>query len=160
MAMERWRPISGPSSVVDRWEPFRNLGEIQGEVNRLFDTFAGRPTGRSGSSTWLPLVDMSETTDDLVVTVEVAGVHEKDIALSITGDMLSIKGERRWQASEDKNQKVLHSERPYGTFERFIQLPIAVQAERVKATYRDGLLEITLPKTENLRPHEIKIDLL
>ena len=91
MAMERWRPISGPSSVVDRWEPFRNLGEIQGEVNRLFDTFAGRPTGRSGSSTWLPLVDMHETTDDLVVTVEVAGVREKDIGLSITGDMLSIK---------------------------------------------------------------------
>ena len=156
MAMERWRPIG----AVDRWDPFRNLSDIQGEVNRLFDTFGSRPAGRSAGTTWLPLVDMHETTDALVLTVDLAGVQEKDIGLSITGDMLSIKGERRWLAVQDKGQQVLHSERPYGTFERLIQLPIAVQAERVKATYRDGLLEITLPKTENLRPHEIKIDLL
>ena len=102
---------------------------------------------------------MQEKDDELVLTVEVPGVHEKDIAVSITGDVLSIKGERRWE-SDDKQQKVLVTERTYGQFERLIQLPFAVQAERIKATYRDGLLEIRLPKAENLRPREIKIDVL
>ena len=158
MAMERWRPISGPISV-GRWDPFRNIGDIQGEMNRLFDTFAGRHPSRGDGATWLPAVEMQETGDELVLTVEVPGVEQKDIAVSITGDVLSIKGERRWE-SDGKQHKVLLTERAYGQFERLIQLPFAVQAERIKATYRDGLLEITLPKAENLRPREIRINML
>ena len=102
---------------------------------------------------------MHETKDDLVLTVEVPGVREKDIAVSITGDLLSIKGERRWE-DESKDQKFLHVERAYGQFERLVQLPMAVQADKVKATYRDGVLQITLPKAEELKPREIKIDIL
>ena len=157
MAMERWRPFG----TVERWEPFRNLVDIQGEVNRLFDSFAGRPmagapaTGRP----WLPSVDMCETKDDLVLRVELPGVREKDVAVSITGDLLTIKGERRWD-DESKDQKFLHVERVYGQFERLIQLPMAVQADKVKAAYRDGVLEIKLPKAEELKPREIKIEIL
>jgi HSP20 family protein len=156
MAMERWRPAS-----ADRWEPFTNLVGIQGEVNRLFDTFLGRPgvTGTQAMRAWLPAVDLQETKDDLVLKVEVPGVREKDVSVSITGDLLTIKGERRWE-DESKNQKFLHVERAYGQFERMIQLPLAVQADKVKATYRDGVLEITLPKAESLKPREIKIDIL
>lgn len=157
MAMERWRPFG----TVDRWEPFRNLVDIQGEVNRLVDAFSGRSLAgtASGARTWLPSVDMVETKDDLVLRVELPGVRDKDVSVSITGDLLTIRGERRWD-DESKDQKVLHVERAYGQFERLIQLPMAVQAEKVKASYRDGVLEITLPKAEELKPREIKINIL
>jgi HSP20 family protein len=157
MAMERWRPFGS----VDRWEPFRNLIDMQGEVNRLLDTFVGRPTtGQVGQGrTWMPAVDMHETKDALVMKVELPGVREKDVAVSITGDLLSIKGERRWE-DDNKEQKFLHVERVYGQFERLIRLPMAVQADKVKAAYHDGVLEITLPKAEELKPREIKIEVL
>jgi HSP20 family protein len=157
MAMERWRPMG----AVDRWDPFRNLIDIQGEVNRLLDTFGGRPmTGQAPQGrTWLPPVDMHETKDNLVLKVELPGVREKDVAVSITGDLLTIRGERRWD-DESKDQKFLHVERVYGQYERMIQLPMAVQADKVKAAYRDGVLEVTLPKAEELKPREIKIDVL
>ena len=106
----------------------------------------------------MPAVDMHETKDDLVLRLELPGVREKDVTVSITGDLLSIKGERRWD-DESKEQKFLHVERLYGQFERLIQLPMAVQADKVKAAYRDGVLEITLPKAEELKPREIKIDI-
>lgn len=155
MAMERWRPFG----VADRWEPFRNLTDIQGEMNRLFDTFMGRPAVAATGRSWMPAVDMYETKDDLVLTVEVPGVSEKDVTVSITGDLLTIKGERRWD-EEAKNRQYLHVERTFGQFERLIQLPLAVQADKVKATYRDGVLQVTLPKAEELKPREIKIDIL
>jgi len=156
MAMEHWRPFG----TADRWEPFRNMGDIQGEVNRLFESFLGRPmAAASPMRAWLPAVDMHETKDALVLTVEVPGVSEKDVTVSMTGDLLSIKGERR-VADEAKDQQYLHSERVFGHFERLIQLPFDVQADQVKATYRDGVLQVTLPKAEELKPREIKIDIL
>jgi HSP20 family protein len=157
MAMERWRPFGS----VDRWEPFRNLVDIQGEVNRLFDAVVGRPAAGSVAQgrTWMPALDMHETKDDLVLKVELPGVREKDVAVSITGDLVTIKGERRWE-DQNKDEKFLHVERVHGQFERMIQLPMAVQADKVKAAYRDGMLEITLPKAEELKPREIKVEIL
>jgi HSP20 family protein len=154
MAMERWRPFG--LSSMDRWEPFR-VSDIQTEVNRLFDNFVGRTSGAAAGRTWMPPVDMHATKDDLVLTVELPGVNEKDVSVSITGDLLTIKGERRFE-NQVKEHDLLHVERSYGKFERLIQLPMAVQPDRVKATYRDGVLEIKLPKAEELKPKEIKID--
>jgi HSP20 family protein len=148
MAMERWSPFGG--MTMDRWEPF--------EVNRLFDNFFARPAARTGR-TWAPPVDMYETKDDVVLTLEVPGIREKDVAVSITGDLLSVKGERRFE-EEVKEQQLLHVERAYGKFERLIQLPIPVQADRIKATYRDGVLEIRMPKAEEVKPKQIKVDIL
>jgi HSP20 family protein len=160
MAMQRWRPFG----FADRWEPLRNLSDMQGEMTRLFETFAGRPAVGTMTSgrTWMPPVDMSETADDLVLTVEVPGISDKDVSVSITGDLLSIKGERRWEqgAKETKDNTVLHVERVYGQFERMIQLPFAVQGDKVKATYRDGVLEVRLPKAEEVKPRTIKVDIL
>jgi HSP20 family protein len=134
-----------------RWSPFGTAD--------LFDTFFSRPLMGPSTRAWLPAVDMHETKDDLVLTVELPGVSEKDVSVSITGDLLSIKGERRW--SDDVNDRqYLHTERVYGQFERLVQLPMAVQADKVKASYRDGVLQITLPKAEELKPREIKIDIL
>ena len=154
--MERWRPLG----FVDRWEPFRNLVDIQGEVDRMLDTFVGRPMAGATAQarTWLPEIEMHETKDDLVLKVELPGVNEKDVAVSITSDLLTIKGERRGDDAT-KDRKFLCVERVYGQFERLIQLPMAVQADKVRAAYRDGMLEITLPKAEELKPREIKIDI-
>ena len=154
MAMERWRPFVGS---ISRWEPFR-VSDIQNEVNRLFDNFFGRPASTAGR-TWVPPVDMHATKDDLVLTLELPGVSEKDVNVSISGDLLTVKGERRYE-HQVKEQELLHVERTYGKFERLIQLPMAVQADRVKATYRDGVLEIKLPKAEEVKSKEIKIDIL
>src|SRR5262245_16153564 len=157
MAIERWRPFL----ATERWEPLRGISEIQGEVNRLFDSFFGRPAPAAAQSgrAWAPFVDMQETKDDLVLTIEVPGVREKDVSVSITGDLLSVKGERRVEP-EVKDQTWLHVERAYGKFERTIQLPMPVQADKVKAAYRDGVLEIKLPKVEEVKPREIKIDIM
>ena len=155
MAMERWRPFA--LSTTDRWEPFR-VSDIQNEVNRLFDNFFGRPASTTGRA-WVPPVDMYATKDDVVLTLELPGVSEKDVNVSITGDLLTVKGERRFEHQANE-QELLHVERTYGKFERLVQLPMAVQADRVKATYRDGVLEIKLPKAEELKPKEIKIDIV
>jgi HSP20 family protein len=155
MAMERWRPFG--LSTMDRWEPFR-VSDIQNEVNRLFDNFFGRPASTTGRA-WVPPVDMYATKDDVVLTLELPGVSEKDVNVSITGDLLTVKGERRFEHQANE-QELLHVERTYGKFERLVQLPMAVQADRVKATYRDGVLEIKLPKAEELKPKEIKIDIV
>ena len=155
MAIERWRPFG---TSLERWEPFR---EIQSEMNRLFDGFFGRPTAvatGTGSRLWMPAVDMYETKDDLVLNFELPGVREKDVSLSITGDLLTVKGERQFQ-HELKDDNYHHVERAYGKFERAVQLPMPVQADHVKATYRDGVLEVKLPKAEEVKSKEIKIDI-
>ena len=155
MAIERWRPFG---TFMNR-DPFR---DIQNEMNRLFDRFLGRPlatASRTDRQTWMPVVDMYETIDDLVVNVELPGVGEKDISLSITGDLLTVKGEREFNPQQS-DDNYLHMERVYGKFERSIRLPMPAQADRVSATYRDGVLEVRLPKTEEVRPKEIKIDVL
>lgn len=139
IAIERWRPFG---STLDLWDPFRGLGDIQTEMNRLFDGFFGRSTSQGVSErVWAPAMDMYETKDDLVVTCELPGVEEKEVQASITNDVLRLE---RW----------------YGKFERSLSLPMPVQTDKVKATYRDGVLEIKLPKAEAVKPKEIKIDIL
>ena len=125
MALIRFRPFP---QVLDS---SRNVMDIQTQMNRLFDNFFGQPSP-SGlmEHAITPPVDMYETKDEVVVAVELPGVNEKDIRLSVTGDLLTIQGERQW--SDETGQ--------------------------VKATYRDGVLTVKLPKTEGVKPKEIKID--
>jgi HSP20 family protein len=133
-----------------RFRPFGSLDregtDIQLEVNRLFDSFFGRgaPTP-AGERVWAPPVDVYETQDEMVVNAELPGLSEKDIHLSITGDLLTLRGERRWE-EQGKPQEYLRTERWYGKFERTLPLAFPVQAEQVKASYRDGVLVVTLPK--------------
>ncbi|HEY3065196.1 MAG TPA: Hsp20/alpha crystallin family protein [Methylomirabilota bacterium] len=157
MAVERWRPFG----AAERWEPFRNVTDIQGEVNRLFDSFFGRPasTGAAMERGWAPAVDLYETKDDLVVTFEVPGVREKEINVSITGDLLTVRGERQFGHEADDGS-FYRVERTYGKFERNIPLPVPVQPDKVKANYRDGVLEVRLPKAEEVKPKQIKVDVL
>jgi HSP20 family protein len=157
MALERWRPFGGS---IAQWEPFPDVSDIQQEMNWLFDSFFGRPGApQTAEPMWMPPVDMYETRDDLHVAVEVPGIREKEVSVSITGDVLTVKGERKWD--KELNDDGYHRrERGYGKFERIVALPVPVQADKVKAAYRDGVLEITLPKAEEVKPKEIKIDIL
>src|SRR5947209_3476787 len=114
MAIERWRPFG---SNLDRWEPFPGLSEIQTEVNRLFDGFFGRPAGLGiVDHVWAPATDIYETKDDLVVSLELPGVKEKEVQVSITDDVLTVKGERskEHEVKEGNSHRV---ERWFGKFE-------------------------------------------
>jgi HSP20 family protein len=147
MVVEGWRAFPG---ALSGWEPFRGLTDIQHEMNRMVDSVFGRPAVVSTAERmWVPLCDMYETKDDLYVTFELPGV-----SVSITGDVLTVKGERRSE-KELQDDGVHRLERAYGRFERAVPLPVPVQADKVTATYRDGVLEIKLVK-----PKEIKIDLV
>src|SRR5215831_1037485 len=158
MAIARWRPFMS----VERWDPFRGVSDIQGEVNRLFDGLLGRPMVSGAGSTvrvWAPVLDMHETTDEVVLSFELPGVSDQDVSLSITGDLLTLKGERTANR-EFKEEDAYRTERVYGKFERSVQLPMPVQADKVNATYRDGVLEVKLPKAEEVKPKAIKIDII
>jgi HSP20 family protein len=155
MALTRWSPFG----TVERWDPFRGLGDIQGEMNRLFDNLAGRQPAMAGERMWWPAVDVHETPDHVVLRFEIPGVSDKDIHLSITGDVLTVKGERRFDRNE-ATETYHRVERVYGKFERSVQLSMPVQTDKVSASYRDGVLEVKLPKAEATKPRDIKIDLL
>ena len=160
MAILKWRPMgqSLMGQSGERWDPFRELGDFRSEVNRVFDGFFGRAGTMAGADhVWAPAVDMYETKDDLVVTAELPGVNEKEVQLSITGDVLSLTGERM---RDTKLESFHRGERWYGRFERHLSLPISVEPDKVKATFRDGVLTITLPKVEEIKPKSIKIDVL
>jgi HSP20 family protein len=153
MAVIRFR------SLPQTLEASRDLTDIQNQMNRLFDSFLGQaPASGMMERVWAPSVDLYETKDEVIVAADLPGVTEKDIHLSITGDVLTIQGERRWTGEDGASH--YRQERWFGKFERVLSLPIPVEAGRVKATFRDGVLTVKLPKSEGVKPREIKIDTL
>ena len=157
MAVMRWRPFG---QRLEPWGGARELGDIQSEVNRLFDTFFGRSAPQGvPERAWAPAADMYETKDELIIKADLPGMSEKDVQVSITGDLLSLKGQRM-EAEDVKPEQYFRAERWAGRVERVFQLPIPVQADKVRASYREGVLTVTLPKVEAVKPKEIKIDVL
>jgi len=144
---------------IMKWDPFREVGTIRDDIDRIFDSFLGRfRTGRVAlDSFWTPLVDLEETKDSLLVRTELPGMKKEEIKISLEGDSLHISGERK-QEREEKNKTYHRIERSYGKFERVIPLPTEIEKEKVKANYQDGVLEITLPKSERVKPKEITIE--
>lgn len=152
MAVLRFRPYQ------QSLDSFRDMTDIQGHMNRLFDNLLGRPSQMAGTEqVWAPPIDMYETKDELVVSAELPGLQQNDIHLSITGDMLTIRGERQ-PAHDPSHHNYYRGERWWGRFERTLPLPIAVESGQVRATYKDGVLTITLPKAEQIKSKDIKID--
>jgi HSP20 family protein len=151
---DRWRELRFP-----RLDPFSDLVDIQSEINRAFDSYFGQRSRPAAvpERTWAPAVDVYETKDDLVVTVELPGIKEKDVQLSIVGDVLTLRGQRS-PNTEIREENYHRVERWSGAFARHLQLPIPVQTDKVRATYRDGVLDIRLPKVEAVKPREIKIE--
>jgi HSP20 family protein len=131
---------------------------MRGELNRVFDALFGvrRRTG-GPEHAWTPPIDVYETRDDLVVAVELPGVREQDLRLAMTGDVLSLTGQRGTDASA-REESYHRIERWSGTFERHVRLPIPILADKIRASYRDGVLEVRLPKLHEVKPREIKIE--
>jgi len=111
----------------------------------------------NGAAVWTPSIDVYEEKDRYVIKAELPGVKREDVSLVLENDVLTIKGERRYE-QEEKREDFLRVESTYGAFQRALQLPQSVQADAVNAEYKDGILKITLPKADQTKTREIKID--
>lgn len=154
MALERWRPRFG---ALTRWDPFAELRDLQREMDRLFESFFGRTRAEVAEAGWSPLVDIYETKDNLVVKAELPGVKPEEVEVNIVGDTLTLKGERK-QEKEVSEEGYYHRELAYGAFQRSLALPQMVDPGKVKATFKNGVLEIILPKKEEAKPKAIKVE--
>ena len=147
------------NQLVHWREPFAGLDRMGREMDRLWDSFfEDRPTVRRGGwmGEWLPSLDLSETKNEFVVKAEVPGMTSKDIDISLAEGVLSIRGEKK-QEKEEKEENYHFVERSYGSFRRSIRLPGGVQSDKIKASYKDGVLKVTFPKSEEARKKEGRI---
>jgi HSP20 family protein len=127
---------------------------MQQEMNRLFDEFFGESRDDEGS--WLPAIDVSETDDEMIVRAELPGMVQEDIQLNLQENVLTLKGEKKKEEKEE--QENFHRvERSYGSFSRNLTLPANVKAEQIQASFKDGVLLITLPKSEEAKAKKIAI---
>ena len=152
MAITKWQPRL---TSLSNWNPFEELASFR----RLFDDpFAGFVRdGMLTSGEWTPRMDVVDGNDSLTLKVELPGVKQEDMAISLEDDVLTVKGERK-DESQVNEQGYTRIERSFGTFQRSVVLPHTVDPNRVKATYKDGVLEIQLPKKEEVRPKAIKVE--
>ena len=148
--------------AIVRWEPFRDLIQLQDRMNRLFDE-SFRGAGRAvpdedwalGGS-WAPAVDIYEKDGNIVLQAELPGIDSKDVDIRLENNVLTLRGERKFD-SEVKRDHYHRVERSYGGFTRSFTLPSIVDQEKIKAEYRDGVLRLTLPKREEAKPKQINI---
>jgi HSP20 family protein len=137
-----------------RWDPFRELTALQGEVNRLFSR-AGIGDMRERQS-WTPSVDVIETDGAIKLQAELAGMDPAEISIEVQDNVLTVSGERRFQ-EEVKEDKYYRIERRYGSFSRSIALPQAIDEANIEAKYENGILEVFVPKAEIVRPKRIAV---
>jgi len=145
--------------AVVKWDPFRDLLSIQDRMNTLFEQTLSRTRAEEGiaASTWAPAVDIYETPDTVEMKAELPGLSRDDIEIQIRDNTLTLRGERRF-AKEAQEENYLRIERAYGAFQRSFTLPATVQQEKIRAVFRDGVLELTLPKAEEAKPKKIAIE--
>jgi HSP20 family protein len=140
-----------------RWEPFRELAALQNEMGRWMNQVAGpSPGGNGQSSTWLPAVDVWETEKELVLSFDLPGIPEDKIAVELDDNVLTVSGERE-RTQERTNDRFYRFERRFGQFARSVTLPTGVKEEDIKADYKDGVLEVRVPKPEEPKPKRIQI---
>ena len=140
-----------------RWEPFREMMSLRNAMDRLFEESFVRP-----SRLWpemergeLP-VDVYQTANDVVVKATIPGVKPEEVDISITGDTLTIKAEHK-EEKEVKQEDYFYKERRYGSFNRSIPIPVQVKADKAEAVFENGVLTLTLPKAEEVKPKQIKV---
>ena len=141
-----------------RWEPFDGLNRIQSRINDLFEETFGRPraTSNSPAGVWFPPVDILESKDSYLIRAELPGMKKEDFNLELHDGTLTLSGERKFE--EPANGVEYHRvERVSGKFSRSFYLPQTIKSDGIKATYRDGILEIHVPKAEEAKPKQIAI---
>jgi HSP20 family protein len=145
--------------AIVRWEPFRDLVATQREFDRLFrEAFSpASGEGEVSTRTWAPPVDIYENGDSLVLKAELPGINPDDVEIRVEDNTLYLKGERKFE-KDVKEQNYHRVERSYGTFTRTFTLPNSIDSEKVNASYKDGVLTLTMPKKEEAKPKTIKIN--
>lgn len=138
--------------AVIRWDPFREMTQqTQSQINKLVDQVWG---GRQES--WLPAIDVFDTKDAVVLKAELAGMNPDDIQIEVEDNVLTVKGERRFEEAVDE-ERYYRVERRFGSFQRSLALPQGVRAEGISASYEDGILTISVPKVEEEKPKRIEV---
>ena len=139
------------------WRPFGEPRSIRREMDRLWNrVFGETPLARIFAEAWSPRVDLTETKDSFIVKAELPGLEAKDVNVSISGNVLTIKGEKK-KEEEEKDEHHHYVERYYGSFQRSFQLPANVMNDKIEANFNKGVLKLTLPKTDEAKKKEIEI---
>ena len=143
--------------TIVRWEPLRELGTLQSEMNRLFNTVFDSPGGNGGTlRRWMPAMDLLETGDHFVLRADLPGMSEEDVNIELEDSTLTISGERKSE-HESSEEGYYRVERASGSFQRSLTLPKGVDPEAVTASFDRGVLEVRIPKPEQRKPRRIEI---
>jgi len=140
-----------------RFEPFRELAALQNEMGRWMSTLAGATTpGNGQSSNWLPAVDVWEADNEVVLSFDLPGIPEDKITVELDDNVLTVSGERE-RTQEHTSERFYRFERRFGTFSRSVTLPAGVTESDITANYKDGVLEVRVPKPEEQKPKRIQV---
>jgi HSP20 family protein len=144
-----------------RWEPFREMLNMRRDMDRLFDNFfEASPQTWEGQTNWQTnwglAVDVSENEDSFIVKASVPGINPDDIEVTLTDNVLTIKGETRSDTESEKDKYHVR-ERRFGSFARTLSLPVPLKSDAIEATHENGVLTLTLPKAEEVKPRRISI---
>jgi HSP20 family protein len=145
---------------ITRFDPLGEMVSLRSAMDRLFeDSFVSPMSWRtvSGGESVTPAIDVHETPDDIVVTAVLPGIRSEDVDITMTGQSLTLRGEFKADEKVERDQ-YLYRERRFGTFSRSLQLPVRVEGERAEATFTDGILTLRIPKAEEVKPRQIRIN--
>lgn len=142
-----------------KWEPFRDLMQMQDRMTRLFDETLSRIWKEEGMARllWSPPVDILEKSDELVLKVDLPEVNQNEIEIKVEENTLTIRGERKFM-KETSDETYVQIERPYGTFQRSFNLTRMIDQQKIRASYKDGVLRVVLPKREETQPKQISVE--
>ena len=143
------------------WDPVRELMDVTQELEQWCGVRSpGVPTRRwAAEGVWAPATDIEETKEQFVVKADLPGMKQEEISISVLGNTLTISGERKSAAeTKEDDGRFLRMERVCGSFQRVVELPSSVNVDQVKASYRDGLLTVTVPKREEAKPKQIQVE--
>lgn len=140
-------------SIRKNLSPWSGINEFEAQMNRLFNSW---PEGLENTSTWSPAIDLKENEADYELVADLPGMTKDDIHLTVVGDLVTLKGERKYEA-EDKQEGYHRIERNYGSFQRSFRIPDGINAEKVDAQFKDGVLRVKLPKPESSKPKQIEV---
>ncbi len=143
--------------TTTRWESFRGVNTLQDQFNRLFNDVFDRKGEESSLTAWAPAVDIYETEHELVVKADLPEVDPKDLDIRVENNILTIRGERKFEKKVNEDN-YLRVERAYGSFARSFTLANTVNSDAIKADYQNGVLTLTIPKREEAKPKQIKVN--
>lgn len=143
-----------------RWDPFRDIITLRERMDKLFEDSLTRfraPEEETVPTFWSPAVDIYETDENIVLKAELPGIERKEVSVEVKDNTLILKGERK-REKEVTEENYHRIERSYGSFMRSFTIPVSVRQEQVKAKFKDGVLEVTLPKAEVSKPKQVKVE--